>query len=247
MRRSESRYAGVLEGNFSVIRVLLVHDICLFRRALAEVLGREKDIEVTASTCAKVADGTHQLNVDVCVVDVDCTDPAWLTGLRKISANSVDPTVSDTAPAGGEGNGTPPLPRSGRRAANGAGPALLVLGSADRPGPLRRAFEAHALGYVDKEGSPARLVDGIRQVAAGKRFIDGSLGFGFLQAAEMPLTQRELSVLSLAAEGAPVAEIARVLHLSAGTVRNYMSAINRKTGARNRVDAIRISQGEGWL
>ena len=47
--------------------------------------------------------------------------------------------------------------------------------------------------------------------------------------------------------GPVAAEIAGSLHLSHGTVRNYMAAITRKTGARNRVDAIRISQGEGWV
>ena len=122
-----------------------------------------------------------------------------------------------------------------------------MLATADRPGLLRRAIEADALGYGDKKGSPDRLVHGIRRVAQGERFVDDSLGFGFLKAAEMPLTRRELSVLSLAAEGASVAEIAGNLHLSHGTVRNYMAAITRKTGARNRIDAIRISHGEGWL
>ena len=121
-----------------------------------------------------------------------------------------------------------------------------MLASANRPGLLKRAVEAGALGYVDKEGAaPERLARGIRRVAEGKRFVDDSLGFGFLQAAEMPLTRRELSVLSLAAEGASIAEIAGSLHLSHGTVRNYMAAITRKTGARNRIDAIRISQGRG--
>lgn len=122
-----------------------------------------------------------------------------------------------------------------------------MLASANRPGPLRQAVEAHALGYVDKDATPERLVAAIRQVAGGRRFVDDSLGCGFLRAAEMPLTRRELSVLSLAAEGASIADIAHSLHLSNGTVRNYMAAITRKTGARNRVDAIRISQGEGWV
>ena len=63
----------------------------------------------------------------------------------------------------------------------------------------------------------------------------------------MPLTRRELSVLSLSAEGASVTEIARSLHLCNGTVRNYLAAITRKTGARNRVDAIRISRVAGWV
>jgi two-component system, NarL family, response regulator DesR len=127
------------------------------------------------------------------------------------------------------------------------GCGLLALATAGRPGRLRRAYEAHALGYVDKDGSPERLARAVREVADGRRFVDESLGFGFLQAAEMPLTQRELSVLSLAAEGASISEIARSLHLSTGTVRNYMAAITRKTGARNRVDAIRISLGAGWV
>lgn len=122
-----------------------------------------------------------------------------------------------------------------------------MLASANRPGLLKRALEAGALGYVDKAGPPEQLLHGIRKVAQGERFINDSLGFGFLKAAEMPLTRRELSVLTLAAEGASVAEIAGNLHLSHGTVRNYMAAITRKTGARNRVDAIRISQGQGWL
>ena len=122
-----------------------------------------------------------------------------------------------------------------------------MLASANRPGLLKRAAEAGALGYVDKEGSPQNLLRGIRRVAEGERFVNDSLGFGFLQAAEMPLTRRELSVLTLAAEGASIAEIAGSLHLSHGTVRNYMAAITRKTGARNRIDAIRISQGQGWL
>ncbi|MER5882476.1 response regulator transcription factor [Streptomyces sp. NPDC001941] len=124
---------------------------------------------------------------------------------------------------------------------------LLVIAAAHRPGPLRRAVEAQALGFVDRDGTPEQLVQGIRQVARGKRFVTDSLGFGFLRAAEMPLTRRELSVLSLAAGGASISDIAHSLHLSNGTVRNYMAAITRKTGARNRVDAIRISRGEGWL
>jgi two-component system response regulator DesR len=84
-------------------------------------------------------------------------------------------------------------------------------------------------------------------VAQGEQFVDTSLGWDFLQAARVPLTERELSVLSLASQGASVAEIAGDLHLTNGTVRNYLSAITRKTGARNRVDAIRISQKAGWV
>lgn len=125
--------------------------------------------------------------------------------------------------------------------------ALVVLTGAGKPGDLRRAYEARALGFVSKDRSADRLPTAVRQAAEGRRFVDESLAMEFLQAADMPLTRRELSVLSLSAEGASVREIARSLHLCDGTVRNYLAAITRKTGARNRVDAIRISRVAGWV
>jgi two-component system response regulator DesR len=202
-----------------VIGVLLVHDECLVRSVLAEWLRREPDLAVHDASWRAAPGRARSLRPDVCAADLDCADAVGI------------PPLGDLRGAGG----------------SAPAPGLLVLAHAGRPGLLKRAAEAGALGYVDKEGSPQRLVSAIREVARGRRFVDDSLGFGFLKAAEMPLTRRELSVLSLAAEGASVAEIAGSLHLSHGTVRNYMAAITRKTGARNRIDAIRISQGEGWL
>ncbi|MFD5620010.1 DNA-binding response regulator [Streptomyces yangpuensis] len=124
---------------------------------------------------------------------------------------------------------------------------MLVLASTGAPGSLHRAFRAEARGYVDKDGSPGRLVRAVRRVAAGERFIDASLASAFMEADPVPLSPRELSVLARAAEGDSIAEIARTLHLASGTVRNYMAAATRKTGARNLIDAIRISRREGWV
>lgn len=202
-----------------VIRVLLVHDACLVRSVLADWLRREPEFGVFDASWHSAPGRLRSVRPDVCAADLDCSDTYGIPPLGDLCAR--------------EPGRTPPR--------------LLVLAGAHRPGLLKRAAEAGALGFVDKGSSPESLVHGIRSVAEGERFIDDSLGFGFLKAAEMPLTRRELSVLSLAAEGASVAEIAGSLHLSHGTVRNYMAAITRKTGARNRIDAIRISQGEGWL
>ncbi|MFJ4711988.1 LuxR C-terminal-related transcriptional regulator [Streptomyces sp. NPDC088785] len=199
-----------------MIRVLLVHDLCLIRSALADRLAKEPDLEVHQAAWRGASRRAGALRPQICVADLDCEENYGMPPLHDLHA------------------GTP-------------GSALLVLATTGRPGLLRRAAEANALGYVDKAGPVEQLLTGIRRVAQGQRFVDESLGFGFLQAAQNPLTRREFSVLSLAAEGASVAEIARSLHLSNGTVRNYMAAITRKTGARNRVDAIRISQGAGWL
>ncbi|GAA0493729.1 DNA-binding response regulator [Streptomyces stramineus] len=203
-----------------MIRVLLVHDTYLLRAALAALIGREADLEVSSAPWPRAVTASRTMRPDVCVVDMDSPEASGPLGLRELSARCRT------------GDGTT---------------ALLALATAERPGPLRRAYEERALGYLSKNASPDRLVKGIRQVAKGERYIDESLGYGFLEASEIPLTRRELGVLSLAAEGASIGEIARKLHLSNGTIRNYMSAITRKTGARNRVDAIRISQGAGWV
>ncbi len=202
-----------------MIRVLLVHDGCLVRSVLAQWLSGQPDLHVDDTPWHSAAGRARSLRPDVCAADLDCSGTYGI------------PPLGDLLPRG----------------AGQTPPRLLVLAAANRPGLLKRALEAGALGYVDEAGSPEQLLHGIRRVALGERFVSESLGFGFLKAAEMPLTRRELSVLTLAAEGASVAEIAGSLHLSHGTVRNYMAAITRKTGARNRIDAIRISQGQGWL
>ncbi|MFU0243109.1 LuxR C-terminal-related transcriptional regulator [Streptomyces scabiei] len=126
------------------------------------------------------------------------------------------------------------------------GDRLVVLTTAKRPGVLRRAFDGGALGLVDKNAPAHRLITAVHTVAKGERFRDETLTVALLKGAEMPLTTRELGVLALASQGAPVAEIAARLHLSRGTVRNYMATAIRKVGARNRIDAIRIVQSAGW-
>ncbi|WP_338118295.1 response regulator transcription factor [Streptomyces coryli] len=202
-----------------MIRVLLVHDEGLLRSALAALLERELDLYALAVPTEEAGRAARKLQPQVCVVDPEGPGATGLAAAATVSACC----------------GAYP------------GCALLVLVSAGRPGLLKRAYDADAQGYVNKDAQPHRLADAIRVLAGGERYIDDSLALSFMDATRAPLTERELSVLSLAAEGLTVAEIARGLHLTAGTVRNYMAAITRKTGARNRVDAIRISQGAGWL
>jgi two-component system response regulator DesR len=228
-----------------VIRVLLVHDERLLRSVLAERLASEEDLEVFHAPWRTAPARARSLCPDVCVVDLNSADPYDLPPLDELPAQPVD---RGTGSAGQNGPGHMTSTRKGCKPASGPGPCrLLVLTTVSKLGPLRRAVQAHAFGYFNKQGSAEQLLTAVRKVARGEQFIDSSLGFAFLKAAQMPLTQRELTVLSLAAEGASIPEIARSLHLSTGTVRNYMTAITRKTGARNLVDAIRISLGEGWV
>lgn len=201
-----------------MIRVLVAHDTSLLRSALSALIGREPDFEVADTEWHRLCERNRDMVPQVCVADADCQ--GWRQRAGELAKCN-----------------------SAYRRRCG----LIVLTNAGKPGNLLRAFEARALGFVNKDRSADRLPAAIRQVAQGKRFVDESLAIEFLQAADMPLTRRELSVLSLSAEGASVSEIARSLHLCNGTVRNYLASITRKTGARNRVDAIRISRGAGWV
>ncbi|MDX6313964.1 MAG: two-component system, NarL family, response regulator DesR [Streptomyces sp.] len=123
----------------------------------------------------------------------------------------------------------------------------LILTSLGRPGTLRRALAAHVSGYLLKDAPPDRLAQSVRAIAAGQRVIDPQLALAAWDCAENPMSQREIEVLRLAAQGADASEIAACLYLSKGTVRNYLTAIVTKLNARNRIDAIRIAEEAGWI
>ncbi len=123
----------------------------------------------------------------------------------------------------------------------------LILTTLGRPGTLRRALSAQVSGFLLKDSPPDQLALAVRSVASGRRVVDPQLALTAWDSPENPLSPRELEVLRLAARGADAAEIAGCLYLSKGTVRNYLTAIVGKLGARNRIDAIRIAEEAGWL
>ena len=118
-----------------------------------------------------------------------------------------------------------------------------MLSSSWRSRDLRRAVAAGVRGFLVWDSPAQFLTDAVRQVAVGRQVADPRLSFG----ERCPLTTREAEALRVAAEGSTTAEIATVLCLSEGTVRNYLSRAIAKTGARNRVGAIRIAGESGWL
>ena len=123
---------------------------------------------------------------------------------------------------------------------------LLMLSDPTTRGMLPPRRRAGDLSFVLRDATPAILADSVRRLAAGERVVHPRLQAASLTA-ERELSTRELEVLGLAAEGESVAGIAQRLYLSGGTVRNYLSAVIMKTGARNRLDAIRIVRKDGWL
>ena len=108
-------------------------------------------------------------------------------------------------------------------------------------------MRAGASGFVVKDTPAAKLADAVRRVSQGLKVVDPALAADSLAQGESPLTARETDVLAVARTGGSIADIARMLHLSEGTVRNHLSSAIGKTGARNRADAVRVADENGWL
>jgi len=124
---------------------------------------------------------------------------------------------------------------------------VIALAATVTRAMLRRALESRVRGVVSKDSRFDRLVEAIRRVADGGRAIDPVTAVAAVLRTDDPFTPRERDVLRLAAEGLRVSDIAGRLHLRPGTVRNYLSAIVHKTGARSRMEAIRMAERSGWL
>ena len=123
---------------------------------------------------------------------------------------------------------------------------VVILTTFARAGYLRRALDAGVRGYLLKDAPSAQLAHALRQVHAGGRAIDPQLAVAAGGETD-PLSERERQVLRLAGEGARSADIAERLHLSQGTVRNYLSEAIGKLGAENRIEAYRVARAKGWL
>jgi two-component system, NarL family, response regulator DesR len=200
------------------IRLLLADDQALVRSALAALLDLEDDFEVVA----QVGRG------DEVVAAALSARPD--VALLDIEMPGVDGIAAATAL-------THELPSC----------RVIILTTFGRPGYLRRAMESGAVGFVVKDTEPEQLADAVRRVRRGERVVDPALAAATLAGGASPLTGRERDVLVAARDGATVADIARRLFLSEGTVRNYLSAAIAKTGTRNRLEAMRVADSRGWL
>lgn len=122
----------------------------------------------------------------------------------------------------------------------------IIITTFGRSGYIRRAIDMGVAGFLLKDAPSEQLIQAIYKIMDGKRVIDGELAMMALGEAD-PLNDKERRALRLAAEGKTTAEIAVVLCLSEGTVRNYLSEAIAKLHAANRVDAARIARQKGWI
>ena len=214
------------------IRVLVADDQAMIRGALAGLLDLERDIEVVA----QAADGVQTLEELARLASADDpSDPA------RASA-PVDVAIIDIE-----------MPRMDGITATQAirsrfpGVRVLIVTTFGRPGYLQRALDAGATGFMVKDAPVETLADGVRTVAAGGRAIDQSLALEALSAGSSPLTEREADVLREVEGGGTIADIARSLGLSQGTVRNHVSSSMLKMDARTRAEAASLARAAGWL
>ncbi|PHV66858.1 response regulator transcription factor [Williamsia muralis] len=200
------------------IRLLLADDQALVRGALAALLDLESDLRVVAQVGRGDEVVEHARDAEVDVCLLDIEMPG-ADGIEAAEALRRE------------------LPQV----------RCLIVTTFGRPGYLRRAIEAGASGFVVKDTPAAELADAVRRVHAGLRVIDPTLATESLTTGQNPLTEREQDVLRSALGGATVAVIASRVHLSPGTVRNYLSSAIGKTGAGTRAEAAQIAQRHGWL
>ena len=201
-----------------MIRVLIAEDMHLIRGALVALLSLEPDMQVVA-----------ELDRGDTIVDTAVAERP------DVAVLDIDLPGLDGLTAAEQLHHRLPDCRT------------LVLTGMSQPGHLLRALQNHVRGFVVKDAPVETLADGIRRVARGERVIDPELVAAALETGSTPLTERETDVLRAAESGLPTEQIATHLSLSPTTVRNYLSNAISKIGGRNRLDAIRIARGAGWL
>lgn len=200
------------------IRVLLADDQALVRGALAALLDLEPDLRVVA----QVGRGDEVLAAARTHRPDVCLLDIEMPGLTGIE---VAAQLSRELPQ----------VRS------------LIVTTFGRPGYLRSALDAGTSGFVVKDTPATELAQAVRSVHAGLRVVDPTLATESLLGGPNPLTEREAEVLRAALGGSTIVSISGQVHLSPGTVRNYLSSAIRKTDTTTRVEAARSAQERGWI
>jgi two-component system, NarL family, response regulator DevR len=196
------------------IRVFLVDDHELMRRALRDVLDAEVDLDVVGEA-GSVEEATQRIpdhQPDVVLLDLRLPDGEGTDVCRR---------VADRVPE----------------------TRWLVFSTFDDPNEVRTAIEAGVSGYLLKGATPAECVGAVRQVAAGRGVLDPTVARHLLDRGQEPetdlgrLTPQEQRVASLLAEGLTNRQIGERLGLAEKTVKNHVSAVLAKLGAANRTEA----------
>ncbi|HJA04494.1 MAG TPA: response regulator transcription factor [Candidatus Microbacterium stercoravium] len=208
------------------VRVLIVDDQHLVRQGIRGLLELSRDVTVAD----EAADGDEALRAVA-----DCAPDVMLLDLRMPGRDGIS-TLEELA-------------------ARGIDLPVLVLTTFDDADLVLRAIRAGARGYLLKDVTLEQLVDGIRTVASGGTLVYPALppraavhkAIGAPGPIDGALTERETQVLRLIAGGYSNREIAEMLHLAPGTVKNHVSNMLMKLGARDRTQAVLRALRHGLL
>ena len=209
------------------IRIALCDDHAVVRSGLRHILEAQADLEVVgeAGSAAEAVEVATSARPDVFVMDLGLPDRNGIAATADVRAVSPETRV-------------------------------LVLTVHDDVAYLRRAFEAGATGYLVKEAADVELVQAVRQVATGKQYVHPTLGAALL-APDAPaarpagpggeLSEREVEVLALIADGLTNGEIAERLYVSVRTVETHRAHIHQKLNVRTRAELVRVARDAGLL
>lgn len=172
--------------------------------------------------------------------DADAAYAAWV-------AEPPDVLVTDLSMPGGGG-----LELIRRVLLREPGARILVFSMHDSPQLVRRAFESGARGYLTKASPPERLMDAVRALHAGRRYLDPDLPAALLQRDPQDegrrvaeLSAREFEIFRLLAQGHSPGECAQALRLSAKTVSNHQTLIKEKLGVTTSAALVHLAIRQG--
>ena len=124
---------------------------------------------------------------------------------------------------------------------------VIILTTFAQKAYFERAVKANVSGYLLKDSPTDDLVTTIREVIEGKTVYDPELVTHMITANDNPLTSQEMNILRVASKGSTTKKMAVELHLSEGTIRNYLSAIFSKLGVSNRIEAVNFARKNKWM
>lgn len=205
-----------------MIRILVVEDQALVREAIGQLLSFEETIQVVglAENGADALSILKEQTIDVVLSDIEMP---VMNGLEFAEH------IASAQNSGAYGN-----------------TKVIIMTTFSKSGYIQRAMALGVKGFVLKEATSAELVSAIHKVMQGQRVIDPELALMAMGESD-PLSEKERRALALAGEGHKTAEIAKKMHLSEGTIRNYLSEAISKLNASNRVDAARVAKQKGWI
>lgn len=201
-----------------MIRVVIAEDQKLLRGALISLLSLEDDIEVVAEA------------------------ENGFSALEEIRRHKPDICLLDIELPGLSGLEVAKTLKQERFSTK-----IIILTTFGRPGFIRKAMDLKVEGYLLKDEPIDVVVESIRKVAAGERAVSTDLAAALFMMENNPLTEREAEVLKLSRAGLTTKEIAKTLHLTEGTVRNYLSLAIQKLGVETRQQATEEAYERGWI